>query len=695
MLIPHPYRQCDLRFQEREGRLCHEVPPEKGFVAKTWETTKGVTRYPAEIATNLSRFLTNAVGVTVEWATELFLSVPVGIAKGMYDRLQDKPDTLKEYLRKAVSFCKTAPPSVVEWAVSIFEEQRELTPEAMANLMDLRLWIIAFEKLNLKDVDSSVGDQAALKQEMIEGQKQIDSHTFLPLDFLQTLTPLERRERFATLTTSVIPVDAQKEFTSIFGSGDPTDRRNAIADAQNTLIAAMKKMYGLEAFQATDDDAQKLARASLTQLLFLSSSGGDKKFGASAGLKEEFEAHLKRRPGMLTPEGIRVDIAKGIPEVSLLLGAINAGVVKQGDIDRMMPALAQEKTEIHSGSARELQALEKTTRVREKELKRAGETMSERFEKAPGWAKLAIVVGLIGGVMKFPKTSAAIGAFLAGKYFLMKDNNPIDATGQTLLSAIGFLRGAKVAPPLGPSKEVEELGTQVLHFLPNRAHENINASVTGFTLLAGMDVSLIAANFDADDKSGRMGTLRAWDQPLKAGIRESIKTRGMDGAAAARFFPSGEPRPVDASGKPTEAVDCSKQRNLCETGDALASFFYLLGEQRVQSGTHTRKTLDMATLGLIEQARKSATSSGYYDDIGDTLTMKHPQLGAAVNIRDEYYHVMLEGIEEAKSRRGVTLEQVLRELAARLQNSDTSYAAPGSADTHQVDGKGFVGRLSS
>lgn len=636
------------------------IEPEKGMATKAWENIKGATQYPAIVAENISRFLVNAAGVTVEWATELFLSVPVGIAKGIYDRLQGKPELIQSYLRKAVDFCKTAPGAMVEWVAGIFTEEKIDSPDTLANLMNVGQWIMAFQ-----DIDF---DEPILgKDTLVPG--------WGPSQYLKTLSPEQRRDRFASLAIAVIPQDAREGFT-MFDKTEPDDLRNVLAESPNktTLVDTMQKMFGMQKkdFSTDSSDSAKLARESLRQRFFLIQKGNadpdTNKLAASEGLNNAFRDHLERRPGRLTLAGITERTGNKDPLDSLLLGAVKGGVLTQADITKfVLPKIDQKNIDIQEKSNQQRRVLEETTRASRDELRRGAETMTERFDKAPGFMKLAIVLGIIGGVMKFPKTSAAVAAFFAGKYFLLKDNNPLDSTGNNLMTALAFLRGKSALPQIGNAQAVKQLGEEVIAFLPDRAKEDINTSVTGFTLLAGLDMHLIATHFEPT-RDGRMGTLRAWDQPLKTAIKGSLKTRQMDTAAANRFFPSGDPRSVDADGNPTESVDCTKNRNLCETGDALASVFFLIGQDRVRSGSQTNTSLDMGTLGLIEQARTDYTESGLYDHIGDDVSLRHPQRSEQINIREAFYQVVLEGMNEAqKMGPGVTLEQILRQLAAKPQ----------------------------
>lgn len=660
MFLPLSHRQFHRRLSDSEARLCHEAPPgAPPEVRSAWDPRRWMEKI--------------AYGMT--WAgaeigalyAEAIARIPKGIVEAIYNVAKEKLDVAQDLIRRAVNFTIAAPGAVVEWVSKIFTEQKNLSPEAMANFMDLRLWVLAFDGLRLTDPVTDA-EKKAVADEMLAAKKKINDRVpdTKPDDYLKSLTPFERRQRFATLTMSIIPKDAQATSSAIFGDADPTKRIDTIAGKQSTLVLAMQKMYGLDEGRKSDSEAQKIAKESLTQLLFLSKTGTDKAFGASGGLKEEFLGHIDRRPGMMTPEGIKREFAAGKPEASLLLGAVTEGVLTQTDIDTLVPQIEEWRTKLQEESQKQRQLLEKTTKVSQLEIRKAAETMSERFSNAPGWLKFALALGLVGGVMKFPKTALACLAVFAGKYFLLKDDNPLDSTGNNIKSVVDTLRGAKAVGPLGPSKAVQQLGEQVIQFLPGNLHENMNASVTGFTLLAGIDVSVVATHFDVE-KDGRLGWLRAWEPPVRDAIKSSLKERSMDTAAAGRFFPSTDTREKDKDGKPT--VDCTKHRYLCETGDALASYFYLLGADRVRKGEHQRKTLDMATLGLIEQARTSATASGYYDDIDDNLEMVHPQAGKPVNIRQEYYEVIREGIEEGKKRRGQTMEEVMLELAASRDTS--------------------------
>lgn len=651
------HRPFNRRFSEREARLCHEESSPESFSSdpRKWlqEIAYGMTWANAEIMAS---------------SVEALARIPLGIASGIYEVAKDRIGfDVQKLLRKAVNFVKTAPGVVLEWVTNIFDEQKDLTPEAMVNLMDLRLWILAFEGLNLREPlnDAEKRTQA---DEMLKAKKRIAAAgpELKPRDYLESLTTLERRQRFDALITSVIPKDSQTKFSAIFDKADPTERRNTIKDNQDTLVSAMKQMYGLDDGAEPSTDGTTIAKDSLHQLLFLNkTTATDKVHGASAGLKEEFLAHLDRRPGTMTPEGIMAKFAAGDPEASLLLGATKMGVVTQVDIDnRILPETEAQTTDLQLKSQEQRQLAEKTTRARQEELRRSAETITERFSQAPGWMKLALVIGLVGGAYKFPKTSAGIAAFFLGRYIFLKDNNPIDSTGQNIFALVDKLRGVTAVGPSGPSKEVDQVVEKMLKFLPNEAHENLSTAVTGFTLLAGLDVSVVADNFEPTE-DGRMGVLKAWEPPVKDALKASLKARGMDSAAASRFFPSTDTREKGKDGKPISTIDCTKHKHLCETGDALASYFYLLGAYRVKTGTHTRKSLDMATLGLIEQARTSTTSTGYYDDIRNGLSMVHPQQGKPVDIRTEYYEVILEGLAEGKARKGQSVEEAMLDVAAK------------------------------
>ena len=202
MFIPHNHRQFDRSFSEREGRLCHEKPVEK-------PTDRGAID-PRGWLQTVAEWGTKAAGEVAAFTVESVARIPLGIAEGIRRVADGKMEIAQRLLRKAVNFTATAPGAVVDWVTNIFVEQQELTDEAMANLMDMRLWIEAFEGLNLEDVATTdSGGQIKLNAKMADGQKNIDSKTFMPVDYLKTLTPFERRQRFDTLTMGVIPKDTQ------------------------------------------------------------------------------------------------------------------------------------------------------------------------------------------------------------------------------------------------------------------------------------------------------------------------------------------------------------------------------------------------------------------------------------------------------------------------------------------------------
>jgi hypothetical protein len=612
-----------------------------------------------------AQLATIGVGEVAAFTVESVGRIPLGIAKATPGRR----DTVQELLRSAANFSLSAPSGVLTWVGGIFEEHPEMTAEAMLNMLSLEHWIEAFEKISLTDADPVAAEEAASTIASNTGQ-------WGPIDFLMMLTPLERRERFADLVVSVIPDDAQKDprFKDIFSETDPTRRHNVFAHNKAIIVPALKKIYGLKEFTSVPDTNgesmdEKLAREAIEQKFFLFDANGNKVLrdgsgsGGTALLYAELQEQLRRRPGRLTVAGIREQMEAGNPPASLMLGAVNSGVVTDADIQKAVPELNAMLTERQLVSNEQRRQLEEVTRASRDELKRGAETMTDRFNNAPGFLKLALVAALIGGVMKFPKTGALIGAIFAGQYFIMGDKNPLNTAGNKVQAALGLMRGKSVVPQLGNKKAVGQLGEQILSLIPDQLHETINDSVTGFTLLAGLDISDLAENSVASDPSGRMVILNAWGQPLRTAIRGSLKSRTLNEAAAGRFFPSEDTRAKDKEGNPL-SVDCSKNRNLCETGDALAGVFFLMGCQRVKNGTHRNKTLDMATLGIIERARAEHTRTGEFDSIDGNLALMHPQRSEKVNIRDAYYLVMMEGMEAAKDRPGTTLEQIMRELAA-------------------------------
>ncbi|MBM3228182.1 hypothetical protein FJZ27_05005 [Candidatus Peribacteria bacterium] len=564
-------------------------------------------------------------------------------------------------------FNKNFPEGLVGWVRQIMGSEK-MDAETAAQLMSLEKWISAFRDENLF--------KTAQSKELKKG--------WGPKEYLLTLSPRERQERFRDFVTGVIPEDARslRSAQSMFAGKGPEQKLQSVVENRGTLMDTVEKMYGMKEFSqgnaASPSDA--LAKESLKQILYMVDSDG-KRVAASGAMLEEFRKQAGQTPGRLTPEGILDSLPKGGKTASLLRGAVQSGELNQERITELiLPKLDTVIQERQEKGAEQRRKIEEITRASREEIRKGSETLGDRFNEAPGWMKLAIIAGLIGGAMKFPKTAMTIGVLYAGNYFLLKDDHPMDSLGKRADMVVDYFRG-KGLPQLGESKAVEQLGDQVLSFIPDRAREEINSSVTGFTLLSGLDINLLATHFETDDPSGRSGTLRAWDQPMRTAITASLQGRSLDTAAARRFFPSGDPRTERASDK----SDQEKMNGLRDTGDALASVFYLLGEKRVLAGNQLNPTLDIATVRLIEEARKTNTTSGYYDDIDDELSKDHFQRGS-VNVREEYYKVMLEGIEEAKSRPGVTLGQLMQELAA-VPSIDTGTEANDRQRKSSKEGK--------
>ena len=582
-----------------EARLCH-------FSIPGYETMKNAAGAVADFTTEWGKW-------TLEKGASGYGNIKETVK--YYWQMDTRNDYRERLLQNTAQFFELASPDMLRLINDGLQKESVDSFAALEDMLNHAKWIDAFSVPDILD----------------DTKKPMEAFTMKngPLGLVLSLPGIERKRMFATYVNRFVPSEVQQEYPDVFGS-EPKGVAHETAVGENValLAGAMKTMLGSDdpPVASVAPFAKTIAKESLSHR-YVDTIGKRVTMRDGVPAEEILRGFLhsdfdKLTGGVPTFRDIR-DV-QDMPGPSLLKGAAKLGVITDADIAEYANLARERSRERDVQLGETSRQRESLTEVTKKQLSREAMSMSDVWHNMGGFEKLALVVaGFFALQSKGIRNVAVAGAgyYYFSKFFLKSEKPfaPLEKGAQGITSMFFNMPGVKEAreavgltTPLTAQESIAR-GQVVSDFLSKEAKEDIDRSVMGFELLHDMPLNEIAqyVEFGSFTAANEKAVLRTWDPTFQKKGRAVLEARGVSKQAIDRFFSDTSVGTLDV----LNAADVRRlsvgtiNANALQTGDALATVFYLVG---------ARNRALAADVQFVDQARDAA--GGSYDALPSTFT---------------------------------------------------------------------------
>lgn len=529
----------------------------------------------------------------------------------------------KKELSKVVEFFTSAPPRL-QFRVEQTIREKSLNAEEISQLADHSAWMEAFKYGNFDEAPMQLQDGQAASQAM---------NVFRSLDAAQ------RRELYFEYVNWMLGAKVMKgdKHDALLGhaGNEPSMRTNACIRNREAILNSIGLMLGSEdpAAAPADSPAKKLAEDALRHRFF---NEGDEEKGYTENFKMQY---LRAWHANRDRTSAQTLVSSDVLPPMFLKGAIRMGVVDDGHLKELRGALGPideadaRRAEVVRQSTREVQDLAKVS-LREARERAGG--AGKVWDKLPAWQKLVLVGGAIYVGMKAKGLAVGLGAIYFGAKFL-GIKTPVESSfkfGKEMMEMVPFGKGILHGQQVD-SREIERNAEAMARFLDDNARERLRSSVTGFTLLSYVPVSLLAQHFEPGPPPKFLLT-----DALRIELREIFKNRGMDRSAIETFFDFCTGRPQEFS-------------------EALLTVFFVAGSRLNDPEIREDEALIQRELDAMPAGERDIT----------TLLHKNPPImltksrGEEFPLPELYFKVATRGQESARLMGSTTLLDFVMEVS--------------------------------
>lgn len=530
-----------------------------------------------------------------------------------YWQVETRNDYRERLLQSTSQFFELASPDMLRLINDGLQKESVDSFAALEDMLNHAKWIDAFSVPDIFDNTKKPMEAFTMKSG--------------PLGLVLSLPAAERKKMYAAYVDRFIPRQVQEEHVDIFGPDVAGPAHEDAVEASSAMLNdSMRDMLGILDGVPVDGKSREIAAQTLSRR-YADTVGKRVTIRDGIPVEETLRGFLhsdfdKLTGGVPTFRDIR-DV-QDMSGPSLLKGAAKLGVITDADIAEYAN-LARERSRERDVQLGETSRQRETlTQVTKKQLSREAMSMSDVWHNMGGFEKLGLIVaGFFALQSKGIRNVAIAGAgyYYLSKFFLKSEKPfaPLEKGTQGITSMFFNMPGVKEAreavgltTPLTAQESIAR-GQVVSDFLSKEAKEDIDRSVMGFELLHDMPLNEIAqyVEFGSFTAANEKAVLRTWDPTFQKKGRAVLEARGVSKQAIDRFFSDTSVGTLDV----LNAADVRRlsvgtiNANALQTGDALATVFYLVG---------ARNRALAADVQFVDQARDAA--GGSYDALPSTFT---------------------------------------------------------------------------